>query len=501
MTHAKTASGRWSELDGLRQGFISRCEKYSQLTVPSVCPPSGYDQNNTELTLDYQSLGSQAVLHLSNKLLLTLFPPSKNFFRLEPSERALNQNKQVGIDEVKVKEILSNTEREASKEMEKHSMRPKLLQALIHLIVTGNNLLILNKKKIRSVGIKNYVIKRNIYQDIIEGIVKDRVKISQLDEKVRDLKCFSNRDPDEDVDHYQWFVRNDKGDYEMTQWVDDYQLPDEFDGKWPEEKLPYRALTWTLNDGDDYGTGHVEAYAGSLGAMSILSEAETKASVLASESKWLINPGGTLTIEDFERSENGAVIPGNPGDVTPLSLGSGIVLQYMRPIIDDHKATIGRGFLLNSAVTRDAERVTTMELQLNAQELETSLGGAYSRIAVDLQVPLAYFLLDNIEAKFSAKNYKPIVVTGIDALSRAGDADKLMMFLQTLANVQQLNPNANLLGLINLDAVSSELAAGFGIDRTKYLSSPEQMQQVQEVASQMPMPGAPQGPPQQGEIK
>lgn len=494
MAHAETASGRWSELDGLRQGFLSRCEKYAQLTIPSVCVPDGYDQNNEEMMSDYQSLGAQAVNHLANKLSLTLFAPSRPFFRLDPSDKAIEEAAQVGLTEVEIKEILSSVERRAVKEMDKRAMRPKLLQSILHLIVTGNCLLILDKKRIRVVGIRNYVVRRNIYGDVTEIILRDCVRFGQLDEKVKELAKFKGKKEEDKVDHYQWICRIPNGSYEMTQWVDNDKLPKDFDGKWPEDKMPFRALTWNRSDGDNYGTGHVESYAGSLASLSILSEAEVKASVLASEFRWLVNPAGLTQPEDFERSENGAVIPGQQGDITPLSSGSGLVIQYTRPIIEDHKATIGRGFLLNGSVTRNAERVTAQEIQLQAQELETSLGGAYSRIAVDLQVPLAHFLLDIVDFKSSkTSEFEPIVITGIEALSRAGDVDKLLSFLSTLANVQQLNPNANLLGLINLGTVATELAAGFGIDSSKYLSPPEQMQQVQEAASAAPMPGSAQG--------
>lgn len=492
MAKANTASGRWSELDGTRQGFLSRCEKYSRLTIPYVCSVDGYNQDSVELMHDFNSLGAQAVNHLSNKLLLTLFSPSGPFFRLDPSDKAVDQMNQLQMTEVQLKEILSNIERKALKVMDKYSMRPKLLQALIHLVVVGNVLLVLDKKRIRVIGIKNYAVSRNIYGDVVELVIKDRVKFGQLDDKVKDLDFLRGKDPDREVDHYKWIYRDDNGDYRMTQWVDNHKLPEEFDGKWPESRLPYRALTWNRADGDDYGTGHVESYSGALEAMSILSEAELKAAVLGSEFRWLVNPAGITDADDFARSENGDAIPGQQGDITPLNSGSGLVLQYTRPIINEHKEVISRGFLLNSGITRDAERVTAHEIQLQAQELETSLGGAYSRIAVDLQVPLANFLLDLVDFKYKDTDFEPIVITGVEALSRAGDVDKLLSFLSTLGHVQQLNPNANLLGLIDLQAVSSELAAGFGIDSTKYLSPPETIQQVQQAAQNAPMPGGPE---------
>ena len=59
MRHS-TASGRWTQLNGTRQGLITRCEGYSGLTIRKLCLPDGYDQNSSDLQHDWQSVGAQA---------------------------------------------------------------------------------------------------------------------------------------------------------------------------------------------------------------------------------------------------------------------------------------------------------------------------------------------------------------------------------------------------------------------------------------------------------
>ena len=45
-------------------------------------------------------------------------------------------------------------------------------------------------------------------------------------------------------------------------------------------------------------------------------------------------------------------------------------------------------FLLNTAIQRDAERVTAQEIRYMAQQLETAMGGIYSLLSQEFQLPL-----------------------------------------------------------------------------------------------------------------
>lgn len=494
MSNRETPAGRFDQLNVERQVFLTRCEDYAALTIPALCPRDYYNYNNTELSLDWQSLGGQAVNHLANKLLLTLFSPSRPFFRLEPSRGVVDQFKSMmEVSEDDIAETLSNAEREAIKVMNKAhggKVRAKLLRILQHLIAIGNVCTIMDKKQFRVIPVKGYVVKRDIYGNWIEGIIKDCVKVSQLDKEIQASPALARKKPDDKVFHYQWYRRNpETKDIELTQWVDNDQLPKKFSGKWPEMKCPVRFLTWDLADGQDYGQGHVELSAADLRALSVLSEAQIKGAVLASEFRWLVNPAGQTSVEDMQSSENGSAIPGAQGDITPLNSGTGQVLQYMNVQIQQLVANIGRNFLMASATTRQAERVTAIEIQRDAAELETSLGGAYSRIAVDLQIPLAYFLLDEIKLEVDGKSLEPIVITGMDALSRGQDVENLMGFVAAIAQLQQLNPNANLMGLLDVGACVKLLASGMSVDSTRYMSKAEQQQQVQEQALAAPGPG------------
>jgi hypothetical protein len=477
------AAARWLQLDGARSGLLRKCETFAAFTLPKICLPVGYDQNNSVLSHDWQSVGAQAVNHLCNKMMLALFAPSRPFFRYQADDDLMAQLKQLNVDEAQLAEALAGGERKAVQALDGMAARPKLYESLKHLIITGNVLLILAKDKLRVMGLKNYVTKRNCDGTVIELMIRENILVDELDQSVLEYllsigKFSAGRDEAQRVGLYKWVRYDSKsGDYLMTQHIDATPLPAKFGGKWPANKLPYRALTWDLSDDADYGTGLVEDYSGDFSALSTLSRAQIESAILSSEFRWLVNPGGMTKPEDLQNSENGAALPGMKDDIQLVQSGKVGELQIIQQIGADYIRRIGSGFLLGSAVTRDAERVTAEEIRQQADELETALGGAYSRLAVDFQTPMAFWLTGIIGLSLQGAKIKPIVITGLDALSRNGDIEALKLFLSDLAAVTQLPPQ--LQGLLRLRAIASKLAAGRGVASSEVLLGEAEVAQQQ----------------------
>lgn len=492
MYQNRTASSEFARLDGLRQGFINRCEKYARFTIPRLAPESGYDLNTTELAQDYQSVGAQGAYHLVNKLMLTLFSPSRPFFRVDlPFQEKQKLVSQLGIDESELEAAFGEGEQAAIKLMDTKPIRPKLFEALLNLIVTGNVAFHLSKTgTARVFGIKNYVVRRTGTGELRDLIVREKLRFDELEDKVQEALLAGGHkakyaQQECDVELFHWIQRQIGGSYVETTWVDDHKLGEDFEGRYKTElECPWRALTWNLADGDDYGTGHVEAYAGDFSALSALAEAQLNGAILASEFRWLVNPGGMTKPEDFEGSENGAVLPGVEGDVVLVTNSKQGDLQVTNMIINDYTRRIGQGFLLGSAVTRDAERVTAEEIRQQAAELETGLGGVYTRLAVDLQGFLARWLIAQTGVSLNGTKLEVRIITGLDAMSRNGDLNALRMALQDLAGLQNLGPA---LGELNLNAVVTSIFLGHGLTPRKYVKTPEQRQADQEAQQQAEM--------------
>jgi len=489
-------------MDGLRRGFITRCETYAAFTLPKLCTPSGYDQNTSELNHDFQAVGAQAVNHLANKIMLALFAPSRPFFRLDPDRALKAELEGLGITEAQLTEMLAQGEKEAIAELDKLALRPKLFEAIKQLIVLGNSLLDLsNKTDARVIGIKKYCVRRSMSGRVLELLIADKVMFDELSPDIQEQASrYYHYTEDKEVTLYRWIKRSADGDYHMSQWVDEFRLPKKFDGKWPEDRLPFRVLTWDLSDEAHYGTGLVEDYKGDFAALSALTKAQVAAAILSSEFRWLVNPAGLTRIEDFEESENGAALPGVEGDLSLVRTDKHSDLQIVMNVNGEYVNRIARGFLLGSAVTRDAERVTAEEIRMQATELETSLGGAYSRLAVDFQIPVAYWLLALVNLTIQGRGVRPSIVTGLEALSRSGDLEELRLWLADLAALNNLPPN--LLATLKVDEISKALAAPRRIKVDNYVKPPQQVaaEQQQAMAAEAEMNAAQSGVETAGKI-
>lgn len=478
MAFAGNAQGRWAQMDGTRRGLLKRCEVYAGYTLPKLCLPDDFHQNNQQMSHDFQAVGAQAINHLSNKMMLALFAPSRPFFRLDATPATEAMISAVGAPPEEITKMLSRAEKDAIKRLDKLALRPKLYEAIKHLIVIGNVLICLEPETMRVIGLKKYCVRRSVSGKIVEIMIADKVLMDELDNDVREqAMAYLGNEEDRKVCLYKWIKLNADGDYEMTQWIDNYQLPKRFNGKWPEAALPYRVLTWDLADGQDYGTGLVEDYSADFSGLSALSKAQVQGAILASEFRWLINPAGLTRVEDFVETPNGGAMPGSEGDISLIRSGKSEDLQITLNMASEYINRIGRGFLLGSLLVRDAERVTAEEIRMTANELETALGGGYSRIAVDFQGPMGNWLLAGLDISVG-ENFEVTVVTGLDALSRSGDLDELKLWLTDMAGLAALPPALQM--RLNMDAIALALAAPRRIDVDAYVKSAEQVSQEQQ---------------------
>ena len=484
----KKAARQWGELDNKRRMLLTRWERYASYTIPRICLPSHFNEKSDELKHDWQAVGAQAVNHVVNKLMLALFAPSRPFMRLELTATARAQLAEQ-VDESLIDDILGEGERKAMRQMDtRGDIRPALFLGLANLVVTGNACFKFpenSKDKFRCLYSRDWAVQRSGSGGVLRLAIREKYAFGELDDKVQQAYRVQRpgQKPEDDVTHYVVICRNAKGGYDLKQYVNDAYLGEAFDGAYKDyATLPYKVITWQLADNADYGSGLVEDFAGDFAAVSAMSEAQVKAAILACEFRWLVNPAGFTKPEDLENSDNGAALPGNEKDITPLQPGNGQSLQVIGSVLSDYVRRIGQGFLLASAVTRDAERVTAQEIRMQATELETSLGGAYTRIAVELQTPLASWLLAEIDLKIDGKAISLSIVTGLDALSRSGDLDALRAALTDINTVNILPPQAQ--DWLNLGAIYSTIINGHGLPAGKYVKDAQTVQQEQQARAQ-----------------
>jgi hypothetical protein len=132
-----------------------------------------------------------------------------------------------------------------------------------------------------------------------------------------------------------------------------------------------------------------------------------------------------------------------------------------------------------------------------AQELEAGLGGIYSILSVELQLPLVNRKMALMERqgrlpKLPKDIVKPQITTGLDALGRGNDKAKLIEFLQTIAGT--LGPET-MVKYVNSRELITRLAASDGLDTYKLIKSDEDlMAEEQQTAMMMQQQMAQQDP-------
>jgi hypothetical protein len=476
-----TVAKRYSQLESERDTFLERGREAAKLTIPTLMPEEGHSSSSTYAT-PYQGIGARGVNNLASKLLLALLPPNSPFFRLTIDDFDLQQI--AGDNRGQVEEGLARIERAAMQEIEGKSIRVPVFEALKLLIVTGNALVYMPKEG----GMKvyrpdRYVTKRDAMGNILEIITKESVSPLMLPDAVKEIIPPSDT-PVKNYDLYTCVKTTEKGQM-VHQEVAGIEVPNSR-GTFKKDSNPFIPLRFIRIDGEDYGRGFIEEYMGDLRSLEALTQAIVQGSAASSKVLFLVRPNGQTKSSNLAKAPNGAFLTGDANDVSTLQVQKSadfrVALETMRMIND----RLASAFLLNSSVQRSAERVTAEEVRFMAQELETALGGVYSILSQEFQLPLINLLLESLVKqgkmpKMPKDSVKPTVVTGIEALGRGQDLNKLATFLQYL---QPLGPEV-IQSEMNLGDYIDRLAASLGIDTSGLIKSAEQKQQEQMMQQQM----------------
>lgn len=476
-----TAQGRYTQLESSRHSILERARECAKLTIPSLMPPSGHSETST-LTTPYQGLGARGVNTLSAKLLLALLPPNSPFFRLLIDDFALL--KLTGRDDMRseIEKALGQIERSVMGEIESIALRVSAFEALKQLLVAGNVVIHLTESgAVRVFRLDRFVVKRDPMGNVLELIIKEDISPDNLPEIVRAsvIKNQKSNETSKSVALYTRIVRG-KDQWDVSQEVGGYVIPGTH-GTYPLDKLPWIVLRFTKIDGEDYGRSYVEEYLGDIRSLENLSKAIVDGSMAAAKVVFLVNPNGTTRAEVISKSESGDVKPGTMNDVTVLQMNKFADFRVAQETSAVISQRLSFAFLLNTAIQRTGERVTAEEIRYMAGELEDALGGTYSVLSQEFQLPLINVLMARMQKQKRLPQLpkgivKPSIVTGLEALGRGHDMNKLQMFGRIAAEAANLPPE--------IDRGSYLLRAGtaLGIDMGGLVKSSEQLAQEQQQA-------------------
>tara|TARA_B100000965_G_C19603362_1_gene764405 strand:- start:22831 stop:24384 length:1554 start_codon:yes stop_codon:yes gene_type:complete len=485
MNYDQGAAKAYENMASDRDVFLTRARTCAELTIPTLMPRDGHT-GSTQYDTPYQAVGARGVNNLASKLLMTLLPPNSPFFRLTIDDFDLVEL--AGNARGKAEDALARIERSAAQVIESKAIRVPTFEMLKQLIVSGNALIHMPPEGgMKVFRLDRYVVKRDTMGNILKIIVKETIAYEALPKEVREAlletEGYQEQIEKKECDLYTCIKREGKK-FMVHQEVHGVVIP-KTTGSYPQDKLPWLALRFIAVDGNDYGRSYVEEIVGDLKSLEALTRAIVEGSAASAKLLFMVRPNGTTKIRNIADSSNGAIISGDANDVSTLQANKFNDFRVAQETMNTITQRLSYAFLLNSSVQRQAERVTAEEVRYMAQELETALGGIYSVLSQEFQLPLVNLLLAKMQKegkmpKFPKDTLKPQIVTGLEALGRGQDLNKLQAFLQYLQPLGQQVIAQEL----NIDDYIDRLGASLGIDTQGLIKSPEQKQQEMMAAQE-----------------
>lgn len=475
-----------------REAFLVEARDVSAVTIPHLIPPVGWNASQRQrLKTPWQSLGARGVNNLASKLLLSLFPPNTSFFKLVVLEEKLAEAGATPDVKSEVEEALVAMESRVQDELELNTFRPRAFESFRHLIVAGNALMhVPDGKNWRVFHLDQYVVRRDPFDGkILLLVVKESVDRSLVSDMISPNTVRVQSDGHDAVDLYTAVWWNaDEERYHSVQEISDLPLIDPDTGEPDEEEFKREEMPWLAlrltTDEDHYGRGVGADMLGDLVTSDSLSESIAEGAAIASRSVGLIKPGSTLTPATLNRTRNGQWTYGNPEDVKVITTEKARDFAFAFNALQDVNLRLSQGFLLSAGTTRRAERVTAEEIRFVARELEDVLGGVYSSMSQEFQLPLAKRMIAVLVRRKVLPDLpkdlvSPSVVTGLEALGRGQEFSRLRLFMQTAAEIlgpqvvaQYTNPRETL----------SRVATSLSIDTLNLIRTEEEVQQAQRDA-------------------
>ena len=501
-----SAEKRYEQLKADRTPYISRAQKAARLTISSLEPRENTETPKGDLIAPAQGLGAYGVNNLASKLLLALLPPNSPFFRMhlsvEQQEKVedfeaenLGQTQNI---QTPIEKALAKIERRVMDVIETSGDRNKVFAALKQILIAGTVILQPLDKGVRMFTLPQFVIKRDPRGNTTEIVLHEQIDASVLEERERELfeklqalPEFQERTKDGRPLSVFTHVQRKGGKWEVQQEVMGKKIPSSF-GTFPIESPPYIVIAPIRIDGEDYGRAYVEEYIGDLETYEILTLAITEGAQASAWTKIFVNPNGLTVPEDVAEGPNGKVVTGDADDVSVLQIGKAGDFRVAQEIMGEIERRLERAFLLNATVQRNAERVTAEEIRFVAAELEDALGGLYSILSEEFQRPYVNRRMHILRRKGLLprlpKNTTRIsIVTGLEALGRTHDGNKLRSFITSA--FQLMGPQAQ--AYLNNGEILQRLAVSEGIETEGLIKSEEdvqqelQEQQIQALAQQV----------------
>jgi len=478
---------RFKILDSLRESKLQRARFCSSLTVPSILPPQNWTEQD-QLPQPYSSISARGVTAMASRMLSALLPLNDMpFFKFDLSS---------GVTaDPEIDAYLENLSFQVYNKISGNNIRESIYQALQHLIVVGDVMMIMDDDmSFRLLRLDRFVCRRDVYGNLEEVIY---IEYETLPEVTNDNMTLhvGQSIGEHDRQGYRaiytcawkegniWKVLKQDGDNNTIE-TGEYTVP------------PFVVLRWSGIPGENYGRSHCEDVIGDIKTLEGFTEGLIQG-ITASSIFWIgVDPTGMAEIDDIAHSPTGNFVSARPNEIHTVSPSTTMNPQIasVQAGVEILRGEIGRAFLLDSASIPQGERVTATAVRMVGQELENVLGGAFSAIARDLMKPIVartVFIMtsngdvdDRIRELFMTDEgvLNVAIVTGLQALSRDSDLQKLMQMGEMVRNLPE-----PAVATFRWDAYGKALITSLGFDSSHWIKSEEdvkqeQMEQQQQMA-------------------
>jgi len=469
-----------------REPYWARARDFASLTVPSLFPELGHTAH-TDFVDPFQSVGAAGLASMTSKLMVALFPPGLRFFAIDlaPSvKRSAEDSGQLGDYE------RQRDEREAIIQyaVEQASFRVRMSEAIKLLLVSGTCAVQRTKDASwRIWRLPQFVAEVDGEDRLLSLVTLEKISAKALPEKVRaipDLAARIKKKGDEPLELLTGYVW-DGSRFQSHQEVEEVRVPDT-DATYSRRTLPVHVARFEPICGESYGRAFIERVYGDLASLEGLQQSIVEIGAESARCLFGVKPNSVARPSDLEGKPNGAFVTMNEGDVFTVKVDKLSDLQVVTAITRDLRADIQGQLGMRMAVQRDAERVTAHEVAMMAQELDSTLGGTYSALSEELQLPILRMVEAELVRSGELTNpagdpIRTRVIAGLEGLGRQIEFNSVTRFLAAAAGV----PEEAVHGYaIDAHKVLTRLAKAAGIDPNEFLRTAEQAAQRRQQAAQ-----------------
>lgn len=478
----------FERLDSRRVNKHNRSVDCSRLTVPGLYPADGFSET-MELPDVFSSLPARGVMALASRMVSAIYPLNQApFFNFELDQAFVPQ----GADPTETMSQLTRLDRKVMEKLASTNLRQELFVLFQHLIIVGDALFeIIDDYAFRVHRLDQYVVQRYPDGRVKRIIVREWVDPEALPEGWPKMKeeSYEEYEGSGPTDDHRPFYTEIEWDEDLKKWEVEKEYCGVLVDSGSYDVCPYVPQVWSRVAGEDYGRSLVEEHIGDIRTLEALTKSIVEAAIANSEFRVGVDPTGITEVSDLQDTENGDFVAARQADVFPIQLLKQIDLGPLASVRSDISQQLGRTFLLQSSVQRTGDRVTATEIREVAQELDQTLGGIFSGLARDIQIPIVRRTLvlmgrDKLIPKEILKlvdgkgplNLK--VRTGLEALNREVTNSQLAQWAATVGQMQGVQPYIDWYGW------AIKWTSSFGLEPVGLVKTPQQLQDEQQEAAQ-----------------